>query len=752
MVKCPYCKSVTYEKQTTCPSCGAPLPEQKNIREDKISTIYNNTNISTPRKNDSNGIKIFISLMVTGLFFWFISMFSYYSTSNIPEVNTTQNDDIIQPTSENGFKYGEEDLEKYDEYNEIFLQDNANKEAVYFLTWYYIYNEEAVKAYEVMDLFIAQEVRDDGEFYIDLAKLYIKFELYGIAHYVLYHGYELTNLESVQQYYTSVPIEKVYQNTPTGDILKAMFGKSLSLITYEDLRKIKAIETDRYGEMLLYSMESLELKDGYIENYGEYRNEMKSISFSERIDGTVDFKLFVELQSMIDVTSRSITKDDLPYLKNIYYLEIYPYDDIEKLEVISKLKGLSLRGSGIKAIGNIEKLEDLEHLRLSDTEVFDISSISKLKNIKTLSIEDNENLTNLDAIYEMSSLKSLEIIEMEIMTVSINTDVVFLEKLKIQDTTIRSVDFISNFTELTELIIDDNDDLIGIPNLDNLTKLENLVVLDNYSLSSMPSLGNLPSLETLKVQPVDVGNFNKSIEFLRGANSVKKLTMSGNLATSSVSAIGSLTQLEELHLYGGVLPDSISSLSSLTNLEKLTLSGSPMTYKVNLSFLSSLKNLKYLDISDAEYAIGSEVFNLENLEVLYISNIAGNFYNISKLSKLEELYISNIKITDNIYVQTDGFMASIGNSGYHELSNYLNEISKLSNLRVLSIGSNKVDSVEFARNLSNLEELYMSDNYVSDLEPLSQLENLKYINVVENPISNWGNLKQKENLEIVNIK
>lgn len=56
-------------------------------------------------------------------------------------------------------------------------------------------------------------------------------------------------------------------------------------------------------------------------------------------------------------------------------------------------------------------------------------------------------------------------------------------------------------------------------------------------------------------------------------------------------------------------------------------------------------------------------------------------------------------------------------------------------MRLLSIQSNRITSLEGLIKLPNIEELYIADNSVSSLEPLVHLPNLTTLEIARNPIS-----------------
>lgn len=734
MVKCTFCHSVYYGNERTCSFCGTALPivdpvktknkkikkiKTKNINTNSKTQIYSNTQVNKKvvgtasgkaNKNLSGtigGTIVSFLLFILTLSQIVINRFDD-SETNTPEPTSIQIEEAYQEYL-NESTYIEYDSNQFDEFNERFQLDNADVESTEYLIWYYLEDGYPTASYEILQLFLEQSVKDDGEAYIGLANIYKQYGIYGYAYYVLEKGYELTKLESVKNHQNQISLDQYFEDTTLGDILEMMFGKDLSLVTYADLASIKTLEIASNGNAVLYSTEIPLLKDGYIENYDAFREEMKTILLSSTLYDEMYLDIFIDLQILIDSSSGGVNLRTVPYINSLYFLGANIDYEIENFSAMPNLKGLSLNGSGVKALGNIETFDSLEFLSLNMTDVYDISKIATLPNLKALSFYYNDNITNLDDISSMPNLKKLKIEDMNIVELNIDPTVTNLESLTIEDTEIRNLDFISDCNNLTELVL-----------------------LDNSEVSAMPDLSALTNLESLKVQTKQDNNY--STDFIIGLTNLKTLHIAGSL--SSFYPISTLTNLEELYIDAFTYPNNMTELGDLHNLEKLTVVGNSDNYIFDTSYLASLKNLKYLDLYDCKYVKGDALFNLENLEYLALSNFSGNFEKIEELKNLQNLNITDIDIHDNVYIETNGFITNASYEGSKELSEFYDQLGQLTNLEVLEIGKNNIDSVEFARNLTNLKTLYVNDNNITDLEPLSGLENLTNLDTSNNPISN----------------
>ncbi len=745
MVKCEYCGNEYYNNEKYCESCGAAL---KQVKEPTNSAQSGNKNdkpkvvnqkpivvnqskkaqpINTTQQTGQFIVWLFISVFILVTI---ISTFSYAIDDGDDYSYTDDSSDLnVDYVDDSVFKYTSDDYGLYSDFDTKFQANPTDAEAVEYLLWYYLDKEEPSKAYEVMDIFLAQEVRDDSQIYIDMANVFIGFELYGNAYMILDRGYELTNLKSIATYIDEIDLMNNYQDTQMGDILEMMFHKNLDLITYDDLSQIKAVVIEEDGMVISYSKEEPEIVDGYIKDFENYESKMDTITLSEYLYQETNFDVFPELKAFRDERIY-VDLDVFPYYYDLRFLSIRSGSSsdkpIEKIPTMPKLQGLCLNGSNFNAINNIESLEALELLQLSYTEVSNITKLKELPNLKTIMLNDNSLIQSTYDIAEIESLKHLYVEDMETVAIELNTEKVKLESLSIVNTEVRNVDFIGNCTELTTLEIYDNSELTKIPKLSGLTKLERL-----------------------RVQAVDDIEGYNTVSFVKGLTNLKYLYVEGGV--KDVGPIGTLTNLEELIIYGdfGYLDSNMSELGALTKLQRLTLLGRSYDDYIDLSFLSKTKNVTYLDLMGAEYIMGDSIFTLPNLKELHLSGFIGNFSNISKLQSLEILTLNSMTIMEDIAVEYDGGFTYVYYVGESELSDFSGSLKQLTNLKSLSVSGNELDNVEFARSLTNLERFIINDNYVTDLEPISGLSNLKYLSVVENPISNWGGLKEKADIEIV---
>ena len=248
---------------------------------------------------------------------------------------------------------------------------------------------------------------------------------------------------------------------------------------------------------------------------------------------------------------------------------------------------------------------------------------------------------------------------------------------------------------------DEND----IENLKYMTNLTELCMQMNsralnpiiYNLSPLSELTNLTKLHIIG------GDGITDLSFLNTLNNLKDLRLNIS-AGIDLLPLTELTNLTELYLDNIREETDILPLCELTNLTKLRISGwqymFEKTYEIygikNLTDISKLTNLTYLDLSDNKINDLSPLSGLINLQKL---NLSGNeIDDLSPLNKLVNLTYLNLSGTTK--------------TSYYDTREYkINDLSPL-------------------RELTGLTELYLDfHDGIKDLSPLKGLINLKRLQV-----------------------
>jgi len=294
---------------------------------------------------------------------------------------------------------------------------------------------------------------------------------------------------------------------------------------------------------------------------------------------------------------------------------------------------------------------------------------------------------------------------------------------------------------------------------------------------------------------VDCNENGTHVTFLSLAN----LNVSGVLPDS----IGDLTSLIFLHLENnyieGTIPESIGNLrdlhvlflsnnnlrgplpKSMVNLGKLSELNVSLNYLTgDLSFISSLNSLRFLDVSDNDFSkLSCDVshLNMSRVDLGYNSfkeplplfnetirylHLAGNFFsgtineNYCKWKSLTFLDLHNNllegRVPDCLSDLTSLQLLDLGENGFTQLD--VSIFCKLTELKSLSISSNPLTSVtipDCIGDLSSLSIIHMSRcGLTGSISPsLSELHNLTSFDVSGNSLS--GKLPDFKNMTMLNI-
>ncbi|MBK5472542.1 MULTISPECIES: leucine-rich repeat domain-containing protein [Bacillus] len=208
-----------------------------------------------------------------------------------------------------------------------------------------------------------------------------------------------------------------------------------------------------------------------------------------------------------------------------------------------------------------------------------------------------------------------------------------------------------------------------------------------------------------------------------------------------------LLQIKTLSIYSGEGINEIAGLEYMTNLEKLTLRESNVT---DISVISGLRHLKYLDLSSNPIESIQPVSKLENLDMLFLRD--NKITDLTPLSQMKKIKILDL-IGNNIKDLTPLFTVLSLEEVYlanNQISNLLG-IEKLKNVNLLWIGNNKISDVEPISKMSNLIELEIADSEIKDISSLSKLVKIQVLNLEENYISDISPLSNLTNLHEINL-
>ncbi|KAF2317538.1 hypothetical protein GH714_024136 [Hevea brasiliensis] len=239
--------------------------------------------------------------------------------------------------------------------------------------------------------------------------------------------------------------------------------------------------------------------------------------------------------------------------------------------------------------------------------------------------------------------------------------------------------------------------LNGFERLERLSKLEFLDLEYNRfnNKSIVSSIGHLSSLKSLNLAYTGL----ESVTNIQGLSSLQNLVFLdlslNNFSDSIISFLRIFPSLKSLNLAGNRLKSGIQGLSGLENLEFLDLSFNNFNKSIK-PFLRIFPSLKSLNLAGNRLESGIQgLSKLSNLEFLDLSfNDIGNstLSSIGDLSSLKELHLDGCGLRGTFDIQ---------------------KLDALGNLKVLSLGGNRITKVVDSRDIKiirNLSSLFLDDS------------------------------------------
>lgn len=359
------------------------------------------------------------------------------------------------------------------------------------------------------------------------------------------------------------------------------------------------------------------------------------------------------------------------------------------VETFTNLKILSLSGNIIQEISNLDRCLLLEELCLEDNMISKIENLQRLRFLKKLDLGRN-------FISKIENLKALE----------------NLTQLSLEDNLIESLDGIQQLYGILELYIGNNR-ISNMKDVLYLKELRKLIILDIS--------GNLISKEA-----------NSRIYMIFNLKKLKVLNGAG---------VESSEQSFAKEYYGGKLSDDL--LESRLNSSKKS-------------------EIRILDLSSAKLRSFDDVFSQSSFPSLIELNLCDNHITnlrcFSYMPKLTKLNLAKNKLESLITGDNKGLVALPNLEALDVSYNLLQNLSglqsaKLTNLRVLIVAHNNLETIDYIENQLNLRELDLSTNNIKQIDSSSFIGqvNLRFLRLDENRIRYLSNLGPLSKLQCLQL-
>ena len=442
-----------------------------------------------------------------------------------------------------------------------------------------------------------------------------------------------------------------------------------------DNGEVKPVHDGAY--LVLNSWGSIWRNGGYFwVSYDEYNIESQlSGVISTSLDDTV------KISSIESQVVKDLIKEKLGFYiierGGEEYISDYALNRVSYLDLSSR----GLTNDDLDAIAEV--FSNITSLTIADNNISDLSSLKKFKNLYGVYFSKN-NVEDISVLCDMDVLNNFDFSYNQIRDVSCLSD--------------KPGDYMY-------LDISGNVGITGYEKISNLTTL----IANEIGLESLESLYNLKNLESLSVRDNNIKN-------LVGLNpDVEKMY---NIDLSGNNELNDLTF--EKPLYRLMIEDA------------------------DLNDISILNNIKV----ESVYASGNhfgDLSNFNNDEIFYLDlSDNGALSNLSSLKNLKSLNLSNCNITS-----LDDFSAFDNIESLNLSRNNIDSLSgieKLEKLSYLILDDNKLSSLSGISQLKNLNSVSVDNNSISNADELLDLEKLYFASFSNNKLTTIPNFVKQSDL------
>ena len=449
------------------------------------------------------------------------------------------------------------------------------------------------------------------------------------------------------------------------------------------------------------------------------KESIKGIAYDELEDDNPDRIVLEpgsELAKIITGdSSKSVSANEIKSVKSLTIDSTTGLTSLKDLYNLTSLEELKLKDLELNSIEGIENVALLKYFSISNCKIKNTDSISELKRLKYLYIlkTDNEQVKQI-----INSMKNTDYNQLEYLGIYDNkTNVNDLSCLKelstntknaiksmyINNNSISDINFVSDFTNLIYLSINNNKNVTTLKGINNLSKLETLYAMEC----------DLGKNEVYDTEIADKGkNSENALYDLQYLSSIKYLDLRYNENLKYISYIKNNTSLQNLYLSGNknfVVSEVVEIKNLYNSISKLTKNLDNMYSKyLNTSKIYDYNSCNLSDTSDEILAL--EALSKEDKQNVQVIDLRNN-PNLSdlKLNKLlssgfENVFsvrlsnCTNLKSLDFLEFTPNVRELLIGNTSVASTKESANEIKKIdqfcTELCSLEIYSDYVDILD----------------------------------------------------------
>ncbi|KAL3828593.1 hypothetical protein ACJIZ3_017395 [Penstemon smallii] len=228
---------------------------------------------------------------------------------------------------------------------------------------------------------------------------------------------------------------------------------------------------------------------------------------------------------------------------------------------------------------NTTDANSITSLTLNQKALTDVSCLSDFKNLERLDLGFN-NLTSLEDLKSCVNLKWLSVAQNKLQSLKGIEGLTKLTVLNAGKNKLKSMDEVKSLVSLRALILNDNE-ISSVCKLDQMKELNTLVLSRNPISSIGESLSKLKSVTKLSLSNCQLQTIDSSLKY---CTELKELRLAHNEIMTVPSEFSRLVKLQNLDMGNNSIFSfsNLKVLSSLINLKILNLHGNPIAEKDKL--------------------------------------------------------------------------------------------------------------------------------------------------------------------------
>ena len=469
--------------------------------------------------------------------------------------------------------------------------------------------------------------------------------------------------------------------------------------------------------------------------------------------------------------------------------------DVALLAGLPELKTLSLDNNNLSDVGALALLTGVETLSLNSNRISNVAALSALTHLKMLSLNNNTVL-DVEPLTRLAQLKTLQLRRNPLSYPSLHTHISAIQSggtavtydPRIPTTLVKLSSTHGVAGESFWLIVEVQDEngfgFAGVPVAFTVAAgggslSASNVITDRSGRARTPlTLGATPGKNTVRATAVDVPrpvsfsitavdanshvtvrdtNLRARIAETLGKARDVQLTAGDMLALTRLEApnanIRNLAGLEHAHNLttlnlggeyisgeGWVNNNAVSDFSPLFGLAQLTSLTLTFSSLSDVSFLSDLTQLTYLNLDgNNNLSDISALASLTQVKNLHLGN--NNLSDISALASLTQL--TSLTLWNNTITDISPLSGLTQLRYLHLSGNVVSDASPLIRLTLLTyldLSGNPIVDMSPLAGLTQLQTLSLSSNTITDIAPLAALAQLTYLNLGSNAITDISTL------------